>query len=43
LRANSLLRPAAASDGPSPQAQVLRPDTAYQGNCDLNGFGFGGF
>jgi hypothetical protein len=43
LHVNSLLKPAAAGDGPSPQPQVLRPDTAYQGSCDLNGFGFGGF
>ena len=43
LHANSLLKPAAAGDGPIPQPQVLRPDTAYQGSCDLNGFGFGGF
>ena len=43
LHANFLLKPAAAGDGPIPQPQVLRPDTAYQGSCDLNGFGFGGF
>jgi hypothetical protein len=43
LHADSLLKPVAAGDAPSPQPQVLRPDAAYQGSCDLNGFGFGGF
>jgi hypothetical protein len=43
LHADSLLKMAAAGDAPAAQPQVLRPNTAYQGSCDLNGFGFGGF
>jgi hypothetical protein len=43
LYADSLLRRTAAGDAPVAQPQVLRPNNAYQGSCDLNGFGFGGF
>ena len=43
LRAISPLTLAAAGDAPNAQPQVLRPNNAYQGRCDLNGFGFGGF
>ena len=43
LHADSLLKLTAAGDAPPAQPQVLRPNTGYQGNCDLNGFGFGGF
>jgi hypothetical protein len=43
LHADSLLKRAAAGDVPPAQPQVLRPNTAYQGGCDINGFGFGGF
>lgn len=43
LHALSPLTLAAAGDAPPTQPQVLRPNNAYQGGCDLNGFGFGGF
>jgi len=43
LRANSPFKLAAAGDAPVAQPQVLRPNSAYQGSCDLSGFGFGGF
>jgi|GEM_PF-321878 len=42
LHAESLFKLAAVGDAPA-QPQVLRPNTAFQGSCDLNGFGFGGF
>ena len=38
LHADSLLRTVAAGDAPA-APQVLRPNTAYQGSCDVNGFG----
>ncbi len=42
LHAESPFKLTAVGDAPA-QPQVLRPNTAFQGSCDLNGFGFGGF
>jgi len=43
LHADTPLKRTAAGDAPAAQPQVLRPNSAYQGSCDLSGFGFGGF